>query len=222
MLTSATLQGGQGAVPGYGCKTPPTRLVLPPWFPIWPSEKGIMVWRAPCARRRIRACRPRAARAKGSRLGSALRRLTPCPTVDWNPPMQRALPRLRPCPRSGPEGLSRARRQPRLADASRRFAVANARVDRCARLRRCAFMSFDGPIRPFGPDVRVEAHETHEPTASEPTRIFPLTNRTPYEPGHDALDVIPDGRGANDRESRATSTRGGDSGFPVRPSVCRE
>ncbi len=36
MLTSATLQGGQDAVPGCGSKTPPSRLVLPPWFPTWP------------------------------------------------------------------------------------------------------------------------------------------------------------------------------------------
>jgi hypothetical protein len=130
-------------------------------------------------RRRIRACGLHAARAKGSRLGSALRDLTPCPTVDPNPPTQRALPRLRPRPRSGPEGLSRARRQPRLAAASRRFAVANTRVDRCARLRRCAFMSFDGPIRPFGPDVRVEAHEKHEPTAVRTDTDFPLDKPNP-------------------------------------------
>jgi hypothetical protein len=36
MLTSATVQGRQGAVPGYGLKTPPTRLVLPPWLPTGP------------------------------------------------------------------------------------------------------------------------------------------------------------------------------------------
>lgn len=36
MLTPETIQGGQDAVPGYGCKTPPPRLVLPPWFPYWP------------------------------------------------------------------------------------------------------------------------------------------------------------------------------------------
>src|SRR6266436_1807561 len=36
MLTPETVQGGQDAVPGYGCNRPPTRLVLPPWFPNWP------------------------------------------------------------------------------------------------------------------------------------------------------------------------------------------
>ncbi len=36
MLTSATFQGGQDAAPDCGCKTPPSRLVLPPWFPTWP------------------------------------------------------------------------------------------------------------------------------------------------------------------------------------------
>jgi len=36
MLTPETIQGGQDAVPDYGCKMPPTRLVLPPWFPNWP------------------------------------------------------------------------------------------------------------------------------------------------------------------------------------------
>ena len=36
MLTSATFQGGQDAAPGCGCKTPPSRLVLPPWFLTWP------------------------------------------------------------------------------------------------------------------------------------------------------------------------------------------
>jgi len=36
VLTPETVQGGQEAVPGYGCKTPPSRLVLPPWFPNWP------------------------------------------------------------------------------------------------------------------------------------------------------------------------------------------
>jgi len=39
MLTSAPFQGEQDAVPGYGCKTPPTRLVLLPWFPNWPPTK---------------------------------------------------------------------------------------------------------------------------------------------------------------------------------------
>jgi hypothetical protein len=48
VLTSATVQGGQDAVPGYGCKTPPTRLVLPPLVPhLAPDAKGIMVWRWP-------------------------------------------------------------------------------------------------------------------------------------------------------------------------------
>ncbi len=36
MLTSATFQGGQDAAPDCGCKTPPSRLVLSPWFPTWP------------------------------------------------------------------------------------------------------------------------------------------------------------------------------------------
>ena len=36
MPTSATFQGGQDAAPDCGCKTPPSRLVLPPWFPTWP------------------------------------------------------------------------------------------------------------------------------------------------------------------------------------------
>ena len=36
VLTPETVQGGQDAVPGYGCNMPPTRLVLPPWFPNWP------------------------------------------------------------------------------------------------------------------------------------------------------------------------------------------
>jgi hypothetical protein len=141
--------------------------------PFGPSEKGIMVWRSSCERRRIRACRPHAARAEGAALDR------PCAAA------RLARPRLEPArgaralpgcesvrgltpPARGPDapgrGLSRARRQPRLADASRRFAVAGARVDRCARLRRHAFMGFDAPIRPFGPDIRVEAHKTQEPS----------------------------------------------------------
>ncbi len=103
-------------------------------------------------------------------------------------PARASSPRLRTRPRSDASGarirrlgrgLSRARRQPRLADASRRFAVAGARVDRCARLRRCPSMGFDGPIRPFGPDVRVEAHETKGRYESEPIPNRPLDNHIP-------------------------------------------
>jgi len=36
VLTPETVQGGQDAVPDFGCKMPPSRLVLPPWFPNWP------------------------------------------------------------------------------------------------------------------------------------------------------------------------------------------
>jgi hypothetical protein len=52
MLTSATVQGRQGAVPGYGLKTPPTRLVLPPWLPTWPLTQRALwsgAWLKPSA-----------------------------------------------------------------------------------------------------------------------------------------------------------------------------
>ncbi len=110
------------------------------------------------------------------------------PTSRQPAPARASSPRLRARPRSDASaartrglrrGLSRARRQPRLADASRRFAVADARVDRCARLRRCPSMGFDGPIRPFGPDVRVEAHETKGRYESEPIPNRPLDNHIP-------------------------------------------
>ena len=63
MLTSATRPrwAGRRAVV---CHTPPSRLVLPPWLPIRPREKGIMVWRSKRPRR-IRASRPHAALSRG-------------------------------------------------------------------------------------------------------------------------------------------------------------
>jgi len=137
--------------------------------PFGPSEKGIMVWRFSIGATGYELARPR---ARPEQRGAALDRR--CPTARFarrrqetasgaNFPRAPSLSRVWRHAGSG-RGLSRARRQPRLADASRRFAVACARVDRCARLRRQASMGFDGPIRPFGPDVRVEAHETKEPS----------------------------------------------------------
>ena len=183
-------------MPGYGCNTPPSRLVLPPWLPIRPQRKGHHgLALAPCERRRIRACRPHAALSKGEPpwigLAQPLR-----PTSRQPAPARASSPRLRARPRSYASGarsrrlgrgLSRARRQPRLADASRRFAVADARVDRCARLRRCASMGFDGPIRPFGPDARVEAHETSSRYESEPIPNRPLDNHIPIRARGQAL-----------------------------------
>ena len=171
MLTSATVQGGQDAVPGYGCNTPPSRLVLPPWLPIRPQRKGHHGLALPTSA----AGYELAGRTRPERRGAALDR--PCAAERLarrrrEPTLRaRALPGSEPVrgPKPPPSrGLSRARRQPRLADASRRFAVAGARVDCCARLRRWAFMGFDGPIRPFGPDVRVEAHETKAPRTPIP------------------------------------------------------
>jgi hypothetical protein len=72
MLTSATLQGGQVAVPDYGCKTPSSRLVLPPWLSNRPGEKGIMVWRFPMSATGYEFAGRARPEAKGSRLGSAL------------------------------------------------------------------------------------------------------------------------------------------------------
>jgi hypothetical protein len=166
MLTSATVQGGQGAVPGYGCNTPPTRLVLPPWLPIWPPRKG----HHGLALTTSAAGYELAGRTRPEQRGAALDRSCAAERLARRRPQnrlrrKRALTLIRVRRRGRPpgSGLSRARRQPRLADASRRFAVAGARVDCCARLRRWASVGFVGPIRPFGPDVHVEAHETHEP-----------------------------------------------------------
>ena len=146
MLTSLNLPRWAGRRAGLWLQYAAVKIGPAPLAPhSAKSEKGIMVWRLPCERRRIRACGPRAAKQRGAALdrrcaqGFVRRRLEPARGA-WTFPASD--------PVRGGEGLSRARRQPRLADASRRCAVANARVDRCARPRRRAFMGFDGPIRP--------------------------------------------------------------------------
>jgi hypothetical protein len=134
-----------------------------------------------------------AGRMRPQQRGAALdrpHRLRASPAPPGNPPWSTNSRQLRVCPQAPTRrpdargrSLSRARRQPRLAAASRRFAVANARVDRCARLRRRRSMDFDGTVRPFGPDVRVKAHGKQGPEPSEPPGNRPLTNQAPYEPG---------------------------------------
>ena len=59
-------------MPDYGCKTPSSRLVLPPWLPNRPSEKGIMVWRFPMSAAGYEFAGRVRPKAKGSRLGSTL------------------------------------------------------------------------------------------------------------------------------------------------------
>jgi hypothetical protein len=54
--TPRTNLGGRDAVPGYGCKTPPSRLVPPSQAPKRPRAWGIVVRNHEF--HRIRACRP--------------------------------------------------------------------------------------------------------------------------------------------------------------------
>ena len=154
MLTSATLQGGQEAAPDCGCDTPPSRLVLPPWFPIRPQRKGHHGLALPTSA----AGYELAGRTRPEQRGAALDR--PCAAERLARRRREPTPEARALPGSAPRrlrrpdplpdwGQSRARRQPRLADASRRCAVAGARVDCCARLRRGASMGFDGPDPPL-------------------------------------------------------------------------
>ena len=159
--------------------------------PFGPSEKGIMVWRSRLA---SAAGYELAGRTRPEQRGAALDRscATASPDVATTRPGSRELSSAPTRPRSDASGarirglgrgLSRARRQPRLADASRRFAVAGARVDRCARLRRCASMGFDGPSAPSG---RTSASKPMKPRAVmnlNRYRIDPLTITSPYEPG---------------------------------------
>ena len=175
MLTSANRPGWAGCRAGLWLQNAAVKIGPAPLAPHSAQRKGhhglALALRAPPDTSLQVATRP-------EQRGAALDR--PCETVRFarrrQNPAPRALPgsepgrghtppraRTRGLDRGLSRGLSRARRQPRLADARRRFAVADARVDRCARLRRCASMGFDGPVRPFGPDVRVEAHETKEP-----------------------------------------------------------
>ena len=154
-----------------------------------PEQRGAALDR-PGATSRFARPRPRAAPGARSLLGSE-------PVRGPTPPARTRRPG---------RGLSRARRQPRLADASRRFAVAGARVDRRARLRRCAFMGFDGPVRPLGPDVHVEAHENQEPSRTRTDTDFMLDKPSPIR----ARRALPDrgpGFRAADRSSTSRSRR---------------
>jgi hypothetical protein len=80
MLTSATVQGGQSPRRAMARKAPPTRLVLPPWLPNWPSEKGIMVPRASSRAppdTSLRASWPES--TQGNRPGSGVTEAAPTP-----------------------------------------------------------------------------------------------------------------------------------------------
>ena len=75
MLTSATFQGGQDAAPDCGCKTPPSRLVLPPWFPTWPLTQRAS-WSGRSARAERAAGYELAGHAWPEQRGTALDRLS--------------------------------------------------------------------------------------------------------------------------------------------------
>ena len=75
MLTSATFQGGQDAAPDCGCKTPPSRLVLSPWFPTWPLTQRAS-WSGRSARAERAAGYELAGHAWPEQRGIALDRLS--------------------------------------------------------------------------------------------------------------------------------------------------
>ena len=194
MLTSATFQGGQDAAPDCGCKTPSSRLVLPPWFPTWPltqraSWSGVRL--EPSA-----AGYELAGHARPEQRGTALDRLSNVAVEIVGLSQCRAQPLCRRsrCRRTRAASASR----PRVHGGSRRPASTSWIT---------SFSEFEGlstttaaSPRPFGPSLtgpqtrnsciqQVDAPERRAnrpvPPPSIRTRmpISPLTTSPPYEPG---------------------------------------
>ena len=198
MLTSATFQGGQDAAPDCGCKTPPSRLVLPPWFPTWPLTQ-----RASWSGVRLAASAAGyelAGHAWPEQRGTALDRL-------WNVAVEIIGLRQR-------TGRPSKRRHPRAGSAGRQ----RTRDDRppASTSWRTSFSECEGPSRteaasprPSGPSLtgphtrnfRVQELDASDGRADRPTgpaaaphskedANSPLTTSPPYEPGHDGLQEL--------------------------------
>src|SRR5271165_6412655 len=183
MLTSATLQGGQNAVPDFGCKTPPSRLVLPPWLPIRPQRKGHHGLALPMSA----AGYEFAGRTRPERRGAALDRscaLHASPDVDWNTPRRRDRPRLRPV--RGPTA-ARARAVLAVNPASLARAAASRSLTRGLTAPRGSGVAHPwastGQSAPSGRTSAPKPMTTRTRTKSKPIRNPPLTNEAPYESG---------------------------------------